>query len=67
MRTKVHGSRRAKPKPLSLFPEQIRFATKRTLHANISFSKYVQVLIELDERKDLLAEALTSRLLTKAA
>lgn len=61
-RPKVQGSRRAITKPISLFPLQVKYANQRTLEANISFSRYVQTLIEFDREKNILGEAMTLNL-----
>jgi hypothetical protein len=59
MRAKVHGSRKNKTQGVSLSPELLKFAKHRTVIASISFSRYVQSLIELDRQKNLLSQALT--------
>ncbi|NBR88089.1 MAG: hypothetical protein EB141_17065 [Verrucomicrobia bacterium] len=64
MRNKVHPSKRAKPRAISLLPHQEKYASKRAFDAQLSFSKYVSVLIELDRQKNILAQALTAGLKT---
>lgn len=64
MRNKVHPAKKAKPRAISLLPSQAKYASKRAFDARLSFSKYVQVLIELDRQRDILGEALTISLKT---
>jgi len=54
--------RTAKSYPLSLFPAQRKFASQRAFNAGLTFSKYLQLLIEHDQSADLLPHVLAGRL-----
>jgi hypothetical protein len=62
MKSKVSAANRSKQVPLSLYPSQKRWASRRADRANLSFSRYVQVLIELDKAHNVLPDALTHKL-----
>ena len=66
MRKPIDPAARCKTRGVSLPPQLDRNASKRSFNAGISFSKYVQSLIELDQKEDLLPRALTVKLNTPA-
>lgn len=62
MRAKVPESNKSKQVPLSLYPTQRKFARRRAAQVNLSFSAYIQRLIELDAARNILPEALTHKM-----
>lgn len=62
MRLKVHASKKAKPRAISLLPHQEKFVCKRAFDAGVSVSRYFQLLAELDKSRNILADALTHKL-----
>ena len=61
-----HG-RHSKTTGVSLTEEQREFTRKRAGQVGISFSRYVQALIEYDRTKDVLGAALTAKLKSVSA
>lgn len=49
---------RAQTKPISLYPEQIKFATKRSLALGMSLSRYFQKLAEHDRTNNIMGKIL---------
>lgn|GEM_PF-2917484 len=64
-RNKAKPGRRSVSRAVSFFPYHIRHAATRANAASISFSRFVQALIEHDIRNDVLGRALTAGLDSK--
>lgn len=62
MREKMSESKRAMARPISLYPHQKQFAEKRAFQANMSLSRYIQILIEIDRKTNVLAAHLAESL-----
>ena len=58
MRKKVLPALRAKPLPVSLYPQQKKFIQKRSGAAGTSVSRYVQALIAWDMKHGIAEAAL---------
>lgn len=58
MRLKIEQHKKAITKPVSLYPEQVKFANSRSLGLGMSMSRYVQKLIDEDRTKDLIGKIL---------
>lgn len=56
MRPKVETGRKHKARGVSLSPEQEQFALGKCHKVNMSFSKYMQALIRLDQKRNLVRE-----------
>jgi hypothetical protein len=55
MRQQIDDDIKCKTRGLSLPPKLERYASKKAFTAGISFSKYIQLLIDLDIQKGVLA------------
>ena len=62
MRKPIDPATRCKTRGISLRPDLERFASKRAFDAGISFSQYIQLFVQLDQRENLLPRALTAKL-----
>jgi hypothetical protein len=60
MRKAIPEPQKCKTKSVSLPPKLSKFANQRSFSADMSFSKYVQKLIEFDLQNNVLPKALTS-------
>ena len=62
MRHPINPDSKCKTKGISIPPELDRAASKRAFSAGLSFSKYVQLLIDLDLDQGILAQAIARKL-----
>ena len=62
MRKKLDPAKKCKAMAISLSPRQTMAARARSFKAQISVSRYFQLLAELDERENILPRALVAGL-----
>lgn len=59
---KLDSLKKCISRPVSLKPHQILFSAKRAFNADLSFSGYIQRLVEYDKSHNILPAALAAKL-----